>query len=97
MEFVVTLDESWIELSDCNRKRRICYISKEKNIPENCVFERKESFSLKFMVIGIIAGRGVLLLIEVPDKTKVDSQFYIDHVLTPLVYKYLPQLYPNDI
>jgi hypothetical protein len=68
-----------------------------QNIPENCVFERKESFSLKFMVIGIIAGRGVLLLIEVPDKTKVDSQFYIDHVLTPLVYKYLPQLYPNDI
>jgi hypothetical protein len=97
MEFVVTLDESWIELSDCNRKRRICYISKESNIPENWVFERKESFSPKFMVIGIITGRGVLPLIEVLDKTKVNSQYYIDHVLTPLVYKYLPQLYPNEL
>jgi hypothetical protein len=97
MEFVVTLDESWIELSDCNRKRRICYISKEKSISENRGYERKESFSPKFMVIVIITGRGVLPLIEVPDKTKVNSQYYIDHVLTPLVYKYLPQLYSNEL
>jgi hypothetical protein len=93
MEFVVTLDESWIELSDCNRKRRICYISKEKNTPENWVYERKESFPPKFTVIGNITGRGVLPLIDVPDNTKVDSHYYIDYVLTPLVYKYLLQLY----
>ncbi len=42
MEFVVTLDESWIELSDCNRKRRICYISKYPW--KLCIWKKRKFF-----------------------------------------------------
>ena len=33
-EFVVSLDEAFVYLDDCNRKRRICYVKIGEDIPQ---------------------------------------------------------------
>jgi hypothetical protein len=49
------------------------------------------------MVLGIMTGRGTLPLIKVPSTTKVNSEYYVKHVLEPLMRIYLPQLYGNEL
>jgi len=97
MEFVVTIDEAWLFLNETNKKTKICYVEKGKNIPESWTCEKSETFSPKLMVVGIITGRGTVPLIQVPPKVKINSQYYIDNVLKPLVEIYLPNLYPNEL
>jgi hypothetical protein len=96
MEFVVTIDEAWLFLNETNKKK-ICNVEKGKNIPESWTCEKVETFSPKLMVVGIITGRGTVPLIQVPPKVKINSQYYIDNVLKPLVEIYLPNLYPNEL
>jgi hypothetical protein len=49
------------------------------------------------MIVGAISGRGVLPLIKVPPKAKVNADYYISYVLKPLLEIELPKLYPNDL
>lgn len=94
-EFVVTLDEAWFYLQNCNGKRRI-YYEKRRAEADEYVYENSEKFSDKFMVVGAITGRGPLPLIRVPEKVKINSAYYIEHVLKPLLEDYVPKLYGED-
>ena len=96
-EFVVSLDEALVYLNNCNGHRRICYVKNGKDIPEDWVYERPESFANGFMIVGAITGRGVLPLIRVPPKAKINADYYIDYVLKPLLEKELPKLYGKDM
>ena len=49
------------------------------------------------MVVGVLSGRGTVSLFRVPPKVKINSVYYIDNVLKPLVETYLPQLYPGEL
>ena len=49
------------------------------------------------MVVGAICGRGVLPLIKVPAKSKINAQNYIDFVLKPLLEVEIPKLYPGEV
>ncbi|UYV71871.1 IKK1 [Cordylochernes scorpioides] len=49
-----------------------------------------------FMVVGVMTGRGVLPLIKVPSKVKVNSEFYIECVLKPVIEQ-LKDLYPGEM
>ena len=49
------------------------------------------------MVVGAISDRGVLPLIKVPQNTKINSKYYIDHVLKPIIEQHLVSLYGQDI
>jgi hypothetical protein len=60
---------------------------KGESIPENWVYEKAENFSKGFMIVGAITGRGVLPLIRVPPKAKVNSEYYIKYVLKRLLEK----------
>ncbi|UYV80517.1 SLC7A6 [Cordylochernes scorpioides] len=51
---------------------------------------------LGFMVVGVMTGRGVLPLIKVPSKVKVNSEFYIECVLKPVIEQ-LKDLYPGEM
>ena len=79
-EFIVTLDEALFNLQDCSGKRKN-YFSKDKNESEEFMFEKKEKFARQNMVVGAISGSGVLSLIKVPQKVKVNAQFYTEHIL----------------
>ncbi|CAG7700260.1 unnamed protein product [Allacma fusca] len=48
------------------------------------------------MVAGALSGVGVLLLIRVPPKVKVNAQYYMDQVLRPLLEDGIAQLYGED-
>jgi histone-lysine N-methyltransferase SETMAR len=96
-EFAVTLDEALVYLKNSNGERKICYLAKGEDVPDDWVFENGESFSKGFMVIGVITGRGTVPLFQVPPKAKVNAEYYIEYVLKPLFKNHLPRLYGNDI
>lgn len=73
------------------------YVPKGTQVPAHCMHTKSTQFGKKIMVVGIMTGRGVLPLIRVPSKTKIDSNRYMDHVLTPLITDWLPMLYPGEM
>ena len=96
-EFTVTLDEALIYLNYCDGKRKICYVFEGEKISESWIHEHCENFTKGFMVVGAICGRGVLPLIKVPAKSKINAQNYIDFVLKPLLEVEIPKLYPAEV
>lgn len=97
LEYLVTIDEAWLAVQDCNRKSDICYVDKGESVPDNWTQPRAESFGPKVMAVGILTGRGTVPLFFVPPKAKINSQYYIDFVLRPLVENYLPKLYGREL
>ena len=57
---------------------------------------RRESFNKKFMVVGVMTGKGTLILIKVPEKVKISSEYCIQHVLKPIPEVGIPKLYGMD-
>ncbi|UYV61587.1 hypothetical protein LAZ67_1005417 [Cordylochernes scorpioides] len=95
-EYTATLDEAWMYATYCNGIRKICYIKRGNQVPDNWVHQCSETFPKGFMVVGVMTGRGVLPLIKVPSKVKVNSEFYIECVLKP-VTEQLKDLYPGEM
>lgn len=96
-EYAVTLDEALVYLNNSNGQTRICYVKRGESVPEDWVFEKDESFSKSFMVIGVITGRGTVPLFRVPAKVKINAQYYIENVLKPLFTEHLPRLYKKEM
>jgi len=71
MQHLVTLDESWLFLDDCNKKSPICYVDAGDHVPENWTEVRHETFGPKIMTVGILTGLGPVDLIFVPSKLKI--------------------------
>jgi len=82
-EFMVTLDEAWFYVDNCNGSRRICYRRVDEKMPHDWVVEKLESYGTKIMVVGGICGRGVLPLHMVPPNVKINSHYYINEVMKP--------------
>lgn len=49
------------------------------------------------MVVGVLTGRGALPLFKVPNNVKVNSNYYVEQVLKPLIEVQLPKLYPGEM
>lgn len=96
-EYVVTLDEAYFYLDDCEGERKICYVKKGENTHEDFYYQCKESFRKGFMVVGCLTGRGTVPLIRVPNKVKVTGQYYVDYVLRPILEEFVPNLYPEEL
>ncbi|UYV62812.1 SETMAR, partial [Cordylochernes scorpioides] len=95
-EYTAKLDEAWMYVTYCNGIRKICYIKRGNQVPDNWVHQCSETFPKGFMVVGVMTGRGVLPLIKVPSKVKVNSEFYIECVLKPVIEQ-LKDLYPGKM
>lgn len=72
-EFVVTLDEALFFVQDCKETRRICY-TRDKSEINKYVYQKKEKFSDKLMVVAAMTGRGPLPLIPVRTNAKINSR-----------------------
>jgi len=70
-EYVVTLDEALFYVDDCYGERKIGYVRKGFSVPDDWVFQNKESFKKGFMAVDCITGRGTVPLIRVPTKVKI--------------------------
>jgi len=93
---VVSLDEGWFFMANCNGKRKICYMRIGEKVPANWVIERSESYGDKIMVVGAITGKGVLPLHRVPPNVKINSKYYINKVLKPWMECKIQKLYGED-
>ena len=80
-------------LNNCGRVRKICYVTRGKQIPETWVRQCRETFPKGFMVVGCLTGRDALPLIKVPSKCKINSKYYIDFLLKLIFERKLPNLY----
>ena len=94
-EYLVTFDEALFFVQDCNGTRRICY-TKSRDECNNYVFQKKEKFADKLMVVGAMSGRGVLPLIPVRTNAKVSSNYYVDNVLKRILEEEIPKLCPGE-
>lgn len=95
-KFMVTIDEAWFYLTNCNGKRKICYRKKGDPVPSNWNVLRQEGFPEKIMVVGGITGKGLLSLHKVPPKVKINSDYYIGKVLKPWLEKEVLDLYGSE-
>jgi len=95
-EFIVTLDEAWFYVDNCNGERRICYRKINEKVPLKWVVQKPESFGPKIMVVGAISGRGVLPLQMVPPNVKINSHYYINEVLRPWLEVEIQRMYGNE-
>ncbi|UYV79057.1 hypothetical protein LAZ67_17000951 [Cordylochernes scorpioides] len=95
-EYTATLDEAWMYVTYCNGIRKICYIKRGNQVPDNWVHHAPKLFLKVSWLSGVMTGRGVLPLIKVPSKVKVNSEFYIECVLKPVIEQ-LKDLYPGEM
>lgn len=95
-QFVVTLDEAYIYLSDCNKPRAIFYKPKGEKTFTKWYKECRETFSKGFMIIAGYCARGKLEIRKVAPKVKVNSAYYQAQVLDPIFRKEIPSLYGRD-
>ncbi|UYV73742.1 hypothetical protein LAZ67_11000672 [Cordylochernes scorpioides] len=49
-EYTATLDEAWMYVTYCNGIRKICYIKRGNQVPDNWVYQCSETFLKGFMV-----------------------------------------------
>jgi len=61
------------------------------------VKQETEKLAKKFIVVGAMRGRGVLPLIKVPPKVKINSKEYVETVLTPLLEESVASLDPGEL
>ncbi|KMQ81781.1 transposase, partial [Lasius niger] len=95
-KFVVTLDEAYVYLSDCNKPRAIYYRPKgEKNF-QTWYLECKETFSKGFIIIAGYSYDGKLIIRRVHKNAKVNPAYYQTEVLTPIFRTEVPALYGRD-
>lgn len=95
-KYIVTLDEAWVYLNDCNKKRSIYYRKRgEKNV-QTWFRQCKESFSKGFMIVAGFSYNGKLKIRRVEKNVKINSSYYQEKVLRPIFTEEIPLLYPND-
>ena len=92
-EFLVTIDESWLYLDDCNQSNPVCYVKRGEDTENQNIITSHELGGKKIMCIGILTGRGPVPLQFVQQNVKINSKYYCEQVLIPLVETWLPNLY----
>lgn len=95
-KYIVTLDEAWIYLNDCNQPRAIYYVKNEFKGVKDWVKQCRERFSKGFMVVAGFCAQGKLRIRRVDNKIKINSEFYQREILQPIFDEEIPFLYQND-
>ncbi|KAJ9578587.1 hypothetical protein L9F63_005189 [Diploptera punctata] len=83
-KFLVTLDEAYVYLGDCNKPQAIYYREGDERKFQKWYAECRESFSKGFMFITGYCYNGKLTICRVAKKAKINSQYYQEEVLTPI-------------
>ena len=90
---MVTLDEAWVYLNDCNKPRAIFYRSRDAKGRGEWYRQCKETFSRGFMIVAGYSYNGRLPLWRVEPKAKINAKYYQDNILRPLYEQHIPHLY----
>src|ERR1700678_118632 len=91
--FVVTLDEAWVYLDDCNKVRAIMYRKRDENGRSDWFKQCRESFPKGFMIAAGYCYNGKLTLHKVEKNVKINAAYYQANVLEPIYRDQIPALY----
>lgn len=95
-KYMLTLDEAYFYLNNCNGVRKIFYVRNDQNVPQSWLTKCHESWPDGFMVVGGLTARGTLPLIKIPKQVKVNAKYYIEKVLKPYLEIEVKKLYPGE-
>ncbi|XP_052218099.1 uncharacterized protein LOC127835701 [Dreissena polymorpha] len=91
----VTSDESLLYLGWSYGRRKVCYMRKGDTISDKLKFVKRDSFAKGFMAWAGVSYRGNTDIRFINKGTKVNSNFYINKVLNPLLRNDVPKLFPE--
>jgi hypothetical protein len=93
-KFIVSLDESWIYMSNTGGQRGIYYVRRGQMDDKNFTKVR-ERHPQGFMIAAAVSYSGKLTLIRVQKKAKINSDYYCKNILKP-IYQNITKLYHKD-
>lgn len=92
----ITTDESWFYLDGTEGKRKVCYIRKTDVDYERLIIQQDSSRPPGFMVWAGISSRGKTTIRFVKPGVKINSDYYINHILKPFLSRDVPRLFPGN-
>ena len=92
----VTTNKSWFHLDGTERKRNVCYIKKADPDYEKMILQQDSSHPKGFIVWAGISSRGKTSVRFVQPGTKINVDYYIDHILKPFLSRDLHCSFPVD-
>ena len=97
-EFILSLDEAMLPLNFVNGQTSNCYQPKrisERN-PNPPVGTSAPQFPWQIMFAAGFSWKGQTRFYHVPEKTKMNGDFFVNEVLTRIVFEDIPRLYGRD-
>ena len=93
LRYILTFDETYITLDDTSGETDFYYDGNCLEIPDDWKKKPRKSWPRKVMVVIGICWRGKTKAYIVPEKAKVNADYFIKHILKPIVEKDIPRLY----
>ncbi|GAU89631.1 hypothetical protein RvY_02161 [Ramazzottius varieornatus] len=90
------MDETWITLDYCNSEGDYFYTDGVLEVPDEWRKKPVKHWPQKIMVANGICWNGMSKPYVVDGKAKVTAQYFVDNVLSPMVKKDIPRLYPKN-
>ncbi|OQV19433.1 hypothetical protein BV898_06547 [Hypsibius exemplaris] len=94
-KYVVSFDEFCLSMNDCGGIRDCYYRKKGKPVPESRTKKWKQKFPKKVMCAAGVSYRGATSIYFVSPTSKVDSAFFLNNIVKPIVEKGIPRPYPG--
>lgn len=93
---IITTDEAWFHLSDCNKETEIQYVHPSEKNSTLQPFQRGEAHSQGIMAWAGVSFSGKTTLRFIKPGAKINSQYYIEEVLKPFLKNDALRLYPGN-
>ncbi|OQV13733.1 hypothetical protein BV898_12048 [Hypsibius exemplaris] len=93
----ITIDEAWVYLTDNNGIRKIYYEFRGERSPESWTKFWKESHPKGVMFLAGVCSREKTAIRFVKSGAKINSAYYIHHVLKPLLKNDIRKLFPGEL
>ena len=91
---VITIDDAWVYPTDVNGIRKIYYEFRGERSPENWINFWKESHPKGVLFVVRVCSCGKTAIRFVKPGEKINSEYYIQHVLKPLFKNEIRNLFP---
>lgn len=91
----VTTDESWFYLDGTEGKQKVCYIKETDSNYDRIILKQDSSRPKEFMVWAGIPYREKTSMRFVETGAKINSDYYINHIVKPFLSRDLLRLFPG--
>jgi len=96
LDKIISTDEKFYRLDDCNKETKRLYIKKGQNRKVVSTYKKSKSFCKGIMVWAGISLNGKTNIYFAEPGVKISADYYISNILKPFIEKDLKSLYPNN-